>query len=106
MLRRNLSAVYVNDVAERLKGVKRDADRHDNACYRNTQSEQAVRRADEEIEILEHAQQAQISDNAQNEQWFSVCTAHGQAEQVVHQYRKNQHADQPWLSVEIKEQAE
>ena len=106
VLRRNLSAVYVNDVAERLKRVKRDADRHDNVRHRNAQSEQAVRRADEEIQILEHTQQAQIGDNAQNEQRFSVCTAHGQAEQVVHQYRKYQYADQPGFSVKIEEQAE
>ena len=58
VLRRNLPAVYVNDVAERLKGVKRDADRHDNACHRNTQSKQTVRRTNEEIQILEHTQQA------------------------------------------------
>ena len=43
VLRRNLSAVYVNDVAERLKRVKRNADRHDDIRHRNTQSEQAVR---------------------------------------------------------------
>ncbi len=42
VLRRNLSAVYVNDVAERLKRVKRDAERHDDIRHRNTQSEQAV----------------------------------------------------------------
>ena len=89
VLRRNLSAVYVNDVAERLKGIKRDADRHDNACHRNTQSKQTVRRTNEEIQILEYTQQAQIGDNAQNEQRFSVCTTHGQTKQVVHQYRKN-----------------
>ena len=106
VLRRNLSAVYVNDVAERLKRVKRDADRHDNVRHRNAQSEQAVRRADEEIQILEYTQQAQIGDNTQNEQRFSVCTAHGQTEQVIHQYRKNQHADQPGFSVKIEEQAE
>ena len=43
VLRRNLSAVYVNDIAERLKRVKRNADRHDDIRHRNTQSEQAVR---------------------------------------------------------------
>ena len=106
VLRRNLSAVYVNDVAERLKRVKRNADRHDDIRHRNTQSEQAVCRADEEIQILEYTQQAQIGDNTQNEQRFSVCAAHGQTEQVVHQYRKYQYADQPGFSVKIEEQAE
>ena len=105
-LRPGLVAVHVDHITERLEGVKRDADRHDNAGQRERCAEQAVRGGNEKVQIFAHAEHCNVEDHAQRQPDFAVRAAHEQAEDKVNENGHQQQYDQPRLAVEIKEQAE
>ena len=69
-LRPRLTAVHVNHIAERLKGVKRDADRHDDIQQRRGRAEHAVRRRNEKVEVLVHTSIATLQKTHRASQIF------------------------------------
>src|SRR5581483_10395813 len=73
LLGHNAATIDVNRVVDRLEGVEGDADRQDNFEQRDVVGnshgvEAASQRFQEEVRILEVAEQAQIGDEANQEQ--------------------------------------
>ena len=62
--------VDVDGIAEPLKGVEGNADRQDQSHRLQRQAEEGVGVADQEIGVLENAEDAEIQHDVQRDQWL------------------------------------
>ena len=101
---RELSAVDVDGIAHRLEGVERDAHRQDDVqraqLERHVQIRQQVRqRLDEEIVVLEEAEDGQVARHARDEQRLAPARRRDalqpQADPVIEQAREREQPEEP-----------
>ncbi len=109
--RLDVAAVDVDRVVDRFEGVKRDADRQNHLQHRQrrSQAEGAGRlreRAEEEVGILEVAEQAEVAGEAGAEQQLADaragCGLHAAGDEVVGQRRDAQHEGQPVVPARVE----
>ncbi len=106
ILRLDLTPIDVDHIAERLKGIERNADRHDHLEENIVCVQYLVGYPDEKIEILIKTQNTEIDRNAGKQKNPAAPPMHQYAEHIIDEDRRQHDDNQSGLTIKIEAQTE
>ena len=96
----------IDDIADRLEGEERDADRQDDVEGGSLQAEGILEARHEEAVVLEHAEHGEIEHDGRSRESFAACrlglTVHGDRGDLVDQDHEGEKAEETPVPVAVE----